>query len=157
MAAARLRRRPRTSGQLRVAARTLSRTAWPCQRQPTGCLTATSSPSTTTSACSYRTTRCRPSFCSYSRQRVSKSACRAINRYIRGQCSLPGIASDLLEFDPSSDHTDRPNQMTRPTTWIVERSEEHTSELQPLMRITYAVFCLKKKKYLITIKHTTTT
>src|SRR3546814_5215761 len=29
---------------------------------------------------------------------------------------------------------------------IVERSEEHTSELQSLMRISYAVFCLKKKK-----------
>src|SRR3546814_2983933 len=27
----------------------------------------------------------------------------------------------------------------------VERSEEHTSELQSLMRISYAVFCLKKK------------
>src|SRR3546814_10493384 len=32
--------------------------------------------------------------------------------------------------------------------WIVDRnrSEEHTSELQSLMRISYAVFCLKKKK-----------
>src|SRR3546814_967057 len=30
---------------------------------------------------------------------------------------------------------------------IVERSEEHTSELQSLMRISYAVFCLKKKKH----------
>src|SRR3546814_1503994 len=29
---------------------------------------------------------------------------------------------------------------------IVDRSEEHTSELQSLMRISYAVFCLKKKK-----------
>src|SRR3546814_1113753 len=28
----------------------------------------------------------------------------------------------------------------------IERSEEHTSELQSLMRISYAVFCLKKKK-----------
>src|SRR3546814_6949935 len=28
---------------------------------------------------------------------------------------------------------------------ILERSEEHTSELQSLMRISYAVFCLKKK------------
>src|SRR3546814_6271777 len=27
------------------------------------------------------------------------------------------------------------------------RSEEHTSELQSLMRLSYAVFCLKKKKY----------
>src|SRR3546814_1784806 len=31
----------------------------------------------------------------------------------------------------------------------VERSEEHTSELQSLMRISYAVFCLKKKRQLI--------
>src|SRR3546814_2286144 len=30
-------------------------------------------------------------------------------------------------------------------TSIAERSEEHTSELQSLMRISYAVFCLKKK------------
>src|SRR3546814_4547715 len=30
------------------------------------------------------------------------------------------------------------------------RSEEHTSELQSLMRISYAVFCLKKKKQLVT-------
>src|SRR3546814_7595915 len=28
----------------------------------------------------------------------------------------------------------------------INRSEEHTSELQSLMRISYAVFCLKKKK-----------
>src|SRR3546814_4935518 len=32
-----------------------------------------------------------------------------------------------------------------------ERSEEHTSELQSLMRISYAVFCLKKKKTKIQI------
>src|SRR3546814_10343660 len=29
----------------------------------------------------------------------------------------------------------------------IRRSEEHTSELQSLMRISYAVFCLKKKKH----------
>src|SRR3546814_5184134 len=34
---------------------------------------------------------------------------------------------------------------------IGDRSEEHTSELQSLMRISYAVFCLKKKKQ---TKHT---
>src|SRR3546814_10710865 len=33
------------------------------------------------------------------------------------------------------------------------RSEEHTSELQSLMRISYAVFCLKKKKKSKTHKH----
>src|SRR3546814_5731152 len=30
--------------------------------------------------------------------------------------------------------------------WDAKRSEEHTSELQSLMRISYAVFCLTKKK-----------
>src|SRR3546814_5592574 len=37
----------------------------------------------------------------------------------------------------------------------IRRSEEHTSELQSLMRISYAVFCLKKKrnKNSITNKH----
>src|SRR3546814_3800170 len=33
-----------------------------------------------------------------------------------------------------------------PETFTSARSEEHTSELQSLMRISYAVFCLKKKK-----------
>src|SRR3546814_7832962 len=39
----------------------------------------------------------------------------------------------------------------------INRSEEHTSELQSLMRISYAVFCLTKKKqtsYTILMKHT---
>src|SRR3546814_1802835 len=34
----------------------------------------------------------------------------------------------------------------------LERSEEHTSELQSLMRISYAVFCLKKKQHMWTIQ-----
>src|SRR3546814_3314734 len=37
-------------------------------------------------------------------------------------------------------------QVERMNRTIKERSEEHTSELQSLMRISYAVFCLKKKK-----------
>src|SRR3546814_4995281 len=36
------------------------------------------------------------------------------------------------------------------------RSEEHTSELQSLMRISYAVFCLKKKKKIKLSKHVMT-
>src|SRR3546814_17865445 len=47
-----------------------------------------------------------------------------------------------------------------PARWIscarsvcFRRSEEHTSELQSLMRISYAVFCLKKKKIKNTTKH----
>src|SRR3546814_1021524 len=37
------------------------------------------------------------------------------------------------------------------SVWLFVRSEEHTSELQSLMRISYAVFCLKKNH--ITIQH----
>src|SRR3546814_7303040 len=36
-------------------------------------------------------------------------------------------------------------RLQRDKTWV-HRSEEHTSELQSLMRISYAVFCLKKNK-----------
>src|SRR3546814_9023981 len=46
-------------------------------------------------------------------------------------------------------HLDRRRARHRPRAAGAEgqaRSEEHTSELQPLMRISYAVFCLKKKK-----------
>src|SRR3546814_1479728 len=38
------------------------------------------------------------------------------------------------------------NMCGAPTVLSMLRSEEHTSELQSLMRISYAVFCLKKKK-----------
>src|SRR3546814_3655350 len=38
---------------------------------------------------------------------------------------------------------------------VTLRSEEHTSELQSLMRISYAVFCLKKKKHTIQISDNT--
>src|SRR3546814_1606106 len=54
---------------------------------------------------------------------------------------------------PPSKFTDSPtttvpmlNCRTRPLQYQHGRSEEHTSELQSLMRISYAVFCLKKKK-----------
>src|SRR3546814_20019852 len=43
---------------------------------------------------------------------------------------------------PRPFHRQRGEQSDRP----MARSEEHTSELQSLMRISYAVFCLKKKK-----------
>src|SRR3546814_5784495 len=44
-------------------------------------------------------------------------------------------------------HRDRDGERTDGGDHVPEvRSEEHTSELQSLMRISYAVFCLKKKK-----------
>src|SRR3546814_1111616 len=47
--------------------------------------------------------------------------------------------------EPASDSGAVPADLTE----LVRRSEEHTSELQSLMRISYAVFCLKKQKQLI--------
>src|SRR3546814_6900439 len=52
------------------------------------------------------------------------------------------------EFDNSSARQQSVYDMASTTTnhKVRKRSEEHTSELQSLMRISYAVFCLKKKK-----------
>src|SRR3546814_4505635 len=54
----------------------------------------------------------------------------------------PAAGSGSLGFQPYGTGN---FVVTRPGTLL--RSEEHTSELQSLMRISYAVFCLKKKKY----------
>src|SRR3546814_10761780 len=53
------------------------------------------------------------------------------------------------------DAPETPASDYRPAGAADPRSEEHTSELQSLMRISYAVFCLKKKtkKYNKTITH----
>src|SRR3546814_9593278 len=50
--------------------------------------------------------------------------------------------------NPPSDLRGRgaPHRLSRGELYGGPRSEEHTSELQSLMRISYAVFCLKKKK-----------
>src|SRR3546814_5928879 len=48
-----------------------------------------------------------------------------------------------------------PNIESFSTAFSGHRSEEHTSELQSLMRISYAVFCLKKKKKTLTRKKRT--
>src|SRR3546814_9022960 len=50
----------------------------------------------------------------------------------------------LMKPPPAPTRPDR-KPMTPPAS---SRSEEHTSELQSLMRISYAVFCLKKKKHI---------
>src|SRR3546814_10473151 len=46
----------------------------------------------------------------------------------------------------AADDFDRAGGEVRAQRRFALRSEEHTSELQSLMRISYAVFCLKKKK-----------
>src|SRR3546814_5643689 len=48
---------------------------------------------------------------------------------------------------------ERPGLRGRPFRMYKFRSEEHTSELQSLMRISYAVFCLKQKKSQLTTQN----
>src|SRR3546814_6158230 len=55
---------------------------------------------------------------------------------------LPAVVSGTSRIIWSARHSGDRRVHRRPPT----RSEEHTSELQSLMRISYAVFCLKKKK-----------
>src|SRR3546814_2995633 len=60
-----------------------------------------------------------------------------------------GVLRGLLAVVPGPVANLQPAQPLHP------RSEEHTSELQSLMRISYAVFCLKKKSLQIIAKYST--
>src|SRR3546814_8140355 len=61
-----------------------------------------------------------------------------IDRYARAVAALPEVTRQVLLADFLGDEDF--------TAIAAVRSEEHTSELQSLMRISYAVFCLKNKK-----------
>src|SRR3546814_9242722 len=86
------------------------------------------------------------------------------------RCQIGIIDKSALRNDACANRADRPNRpakgdlgfnpmrgrpgepiisvyRVRPKPCALIRSEEHTSELQSLMRISYAVFCLKKKKH----------
>src|SRR3546814_5659341 len=66
-------------------------------------------------------------------------------------CAVALRASEMRSSRyPITPDTSEPTRMPRrssnsPATLTSARSEEHTSELQSLMRISYAVFCLKKQ------------
>src|SRR3546814_5749253 len=62
--------------------------------------------------------------------RAKFSTARASSRHSQGIWALPPISAAPV----------------RPRPVPPNRTEEHTSELQSLMRISYAVFCLKKKE-----------
>src|SRR3546814_6503334 len=62
-----------------------------------------------------------------------------------------GALSRLGEEHRADVHAVR---LVEPVDGATTRSEEHTSELQSLMRISYAVFCLKKKNTIHTYLHT---
>src|SRR3546814_4896877 len=59
-----------------------------------------------------------------------------------------GKGNDQVDnLDAGFQQLDRRRQFVEAGSVLVDRSEEHTSELQSLMRISYAVFCLTKKYY----------
>src|SRR3546814_19501745 len=77
-----------------------------------------------------------------SRVSTAVSSARRIKWF---ETSTPSGAPRRLGEDIASAKGDPPSSTRASRSgWI--RSEEHTSELQSLMRISYAVFCLKKKK-----------
>src|SRR3546814_9244779 len=62
-----------------------------------------------------------------------------LGRNNTGMTTTANASGSILVVD------DQPANL-RVVSALLSRSEEHTSELQSLMRISYAVFCLKKKK-----------
>src|SRR3546814_347775 len=68
-----------------------------------------------------------------------------VNRGNMGDDNGRGIAVSTDMGQTWQAHSTSFNALPEPTCMASLRSEEHTSELQSLMRISYAVFCLKKK------------
>src|SRR3546814_9871382 len=80
---------------------------------------------------------------------------------LRQRCSVLTRQIKEKPFEIAADldiHAGRCSRRHLPLTVIAlrKRSEEHTSELQSLMRISYAVFCLKKKTKTIKTQRITT-
>src|SRR3546814_10250256 len=95
----------------------------------------------------------------------SSMFCQGVLRCMRSCCDLPALhvlpwskcsrKTDCFRFVIHRCHDNRNNHNNEAglhdpvqrssATRQTRRSEEHTSELQSLMRISYAVFCLKKK------------
>src|SRR3546814_1731430 len=82
-------------------------------------------------------------------------ALEAVSEAEKAKEALAAASADLLAWEktlPGGKWMERPElvqieaRFQLDTSSTVLRSEEHTSELQSLMRISYAVFCLKKKK-----------
>src|SRR3546814_7527790 len=84
-----------------------------------------------------------------------KAACKSRTRTMRVRAGAVGKASrevavPAIDISNHSGETNRDSfqqASARSLRRDTARSEEHTSELQSLMRLSYAVFCLKKTKH----------
>src|SRR3546814_9407968 len=92
------------------------------------------------------------------------AAVRKVARWLQGRSEIAAVLHPALPDCPGHAVWQRdftgagglfsvlfdPRYSEAQTDGFVDRSEEHTSELQSLIRISYAVFCLKKKKNITT-------
>src|SRR3546814_6476371 len=81
---------------------------------------------------------------------------RATRRIVSGDShtQAPCPSWSVFEWGTSSSPDPSSCASINSTATATSRSEEHTSELQSLMRISYAVFCLKKKKKIHNVTYT---
>src|SRR3546814_9699352 len=77
------------------------------------------------------------------KQREDILEARAVSYFMHREVGLPIVSMNGWDEAPM----DRLVETGLSRLEYGQRSEEHTSELQPLMRISYAVFCLKKKTH----------
>src|SRR3546814_1626322 len=95
-------------------------------------------------------------------RRIRPGSVRAVTDVVDvftdGACSGnpgPGGWAAILRYGGTEREISGGEPLTTNNRMELMRSEEHTSELQSLMRISYAVFCMKKKKYRRTLGNTT--
>src|SRR3546814_7386353 len=75
---------------------------------------------------------------------IGQVAARIHDQHVAGLDQGHGLVDEQVVARPRLDRQRAAHQLAAPV--VAGRSEEHTSELQSLMRHSYAVFCLKKKK-----------
>src|SRR3546814_10476160 len=69
-----------------------------------------------------------------------------VRRAMAAPSGIPGArGTEIFAVDAALDRRSVVSTIAKRAACFASRSEEHTSELQSLMRISYAVFCLKKK------------
>src|SRR3546814_2046398 len=90
-------------------------------------------------------------------QEIVVTAAGFEQRIAEAPASISILTREQLETRPFTSLEDAVRNVEGVSVVGDSRSEEHTSELQSLMRISYAVFCLKKKQHSITLhKHRST-
>src|SRR3546814_4222031 len=95
--------------------------------------------------------RCRASLVAYQNADYAKQYTDLVARVLAAEQALHPDAKPRLTAKVA--HSLHKLMAYKDEYEVARRSEEHTSELQSLMRISYAVFCLKKKNTNTTLKH----